>query len=259
MAAPKSSTTPTTPQTNGGTSSAKPGSATAASQAGAAAVNSHSTPTAPTATAADSILEPAGTWPPPIFIRPDASSDERYYMEHRWHAQWSWYDKRASDSKTWYQRLQIIVGVGSVTVPVLVGITSTNETARSALQLATVLISLVVAASAAIENVKKYGDNWRNFRAAAEELAREKAMYDVASGPYRKSKAPFLLFSERCEDIIAKQNGNWLQMTQEKEEKEDKAKDTVPDSGALSFGAMVTTTETSAVSPSDESTMTAAG
>lgn len=159
----------------------------------------------------DYTLKPAGTWPPPIYVRPEADDEERFYLEWRWHAQWAWYDKRAADAKRWHQTFQVIIGVGSVSVPVLVGFNPPEEW-RFPLTILTVGISLAVAIAAALENVYKHGDNWRNFRAAAEELTREKSMYDMGAGPYRRAKNKLAVFIERCEDIIAKQNGNWLQL-----------------------------------------------
>jgi len=167
-------------------------------------------------------LKPGGDWPPPIFFDSlNASDQERFYLEHRWHAQWSYYDQKASEAKKLYQRLQLIIGIGSVTVPVLVGLNASNDVARNTLQLITVAISLCVAAAAAIENVKTYGDNWRTFRGAAEELNREKALYDAHTGPYRRSKNRFLLFVERCEDVIAKQNGAWIALKEEQKDRDD--------------------------------------
>ncbi len=59
---------------------------------------------------------------------------------------------------------------------------------------------------------------------AAEELAREKSLYDMRAGPYRKVKQPYDRFVERTEQIIAKQNGQWLNaQTAEEVEKSDKA------------------------------------
>jgi len=173
-------------------------------------------------------LEPSGVWPPPIFLNAKASSQQqRYYVEHRWHSQWAFYDKKASHSKWWYQFLQMGIGVGSVIVPVLVGFNTTDSGVNNGLQILTVVISLLVAAAAAVENVKKYGDSWRNYRAAAEELAREKSLYDMGAGPYRESQRPFLLFAERCEDVIAKQNGAFFSLSQEGTK--DKDGDGIPD------------------------------
>jgi len=199
-------------------------------QGGAAVVTTSTTTTANSAVnettpqyAAGTVLTPKSTWPPPVFMTAQSSDQERFYMEHRWHAQWSWYDKRASDAKTTHQRLQLIIGIGSVTVPVLVGFSLFDQLGVGiAQQILTVAISLAVAIASAVENVLKPGDNWRSFRAAAEELTREKAMYDVKAGPYRRTKNPFQLFTERCEDIIAKQNGQWLQMQTVEERDDDK-------------------------------------
>lgn len=165
------------------------------------------------------IITPTGAWPPPIYVDASATEQESYYMEHRWYTQWNWYDTKASQAKKEYQRLQIMIGIGSVTVPVLVSLApiAVDTTGRNALTLITVFISLLVAAAAAIENVKNYGEAWRTYRSAAEDLKREKSLYDVRSGPYRKSKRPFLLFVERCEDIMAKQNGSWAAPKEEQQ------------------------------------------
>ncbi len=148
--------------------------------------------------------EEAAAWPPPLFVMRTASDAERYYMKHRWQNQWQYYDSKATENKRNYQWLQLTIGIGSVAVPVLLGFQGTFTIVAT-------IVSLVVAASAAIENVKKFGDGWRSFRAAAEALQREKALYDVSAGPYRIAKRPFIRFVERCEDIIAQQNGQFMQ------------------------------------------------
>jgi hypothetical protein len=143
------------------------------------------------------------TWPPPLYMPRSASLSEKYYMKHRFQSQWLWYDKKSAENKNKHQVLQVVIGVGSVAVPVLLGI----ETLRSY----AVWVSLVVAAAASIENVKKYGENWRSYRRAAENLNREKALYDVQAGPYKAAKRPFARFVERCEEVIAQQNGQFYQ------------------------------------------------
>jgi hypothetical protein len=144
------------------------------------------------------------TWPPPLYLPGSASLAEKYYMKHRYQGQWLWYDKKAAENKNKHQALQVLIGVGSVAVPVLLQLPEPwNKTS--------IVISLIVAAAASIENVKKYGDNWRSYRRAAENLSREKSMFDVGAGPYRNTKRPFARFVERCEEIIAQQNGQFYQ------------------------------------------------
>jgi len=46
-------------------------------------------------------------------------------------------------------------------------------------------------------------------------LHQEKSLYDVKAGRYANNPQGFLRFVERCEEIIAQQNGRWIQ-SQEK-------------------------------------------
>lgn len=154
-------------------------------------------------------ITPESMWPPPVFVRKNIGPHERFYLEHRWYAQWAFFDKKASINKRNYHSLQFIIGVGSVTVPVLVGIR--DDRIQDALYLVTVFISLAVAIAAAIENINKYGDNWRSYRQAAEDLKQEKSLYDVRAGRYADHPSPFTRFVERTEEIVAQQNGRWVQ------------------------------------------------
>lgn len=160
-------------------------------------------------------MKPEGVWPPPIFIKRNVGPRERFYMEYRWFSEWSFFDKKAAENKKRYLRYQWIIGVGSVAVPVLVGINPTTQIGQDLLYLVTVVISLSVAIAAAIENIYKYGENWRSYRQAAEELKQEKSLYDVGAGRYQSDSNAFLRFAERCEEIVAQQNGRWIKATEQ--------------------------------------------
>jgi len=160
---------------------------------------------------------PDASWPPPMYIKRNIPPDERFYMEHRWHSEWSFFDKKATENKNLYHRYQWIIGVGSVAVPVLVGINPADATATQILYFLTVGISLAVAISAAIENIYKYGENWRSYRQAAEELKQEKSLYDARAGRYSERNGAFARFAEKVEEIIAQQNGRWVQTTEKQQ------------------------------------------
>lgn len=165
------------------------------------------------------VFVPDPKWPPPILIEADAKTSERFYMEHRWYGQWKYYDERAEDNKQRYLLLQRIIVIGSVTVPVLIsvgpsiqaGFESVGDSARLVLDMITIISSLAVAVAAGIERLYKYGEYWSSYRNAAEELMQEKALYDTRSGAYKDSETPFLDFVKFTEDIIAQQNGRWVQ------------------------------------------------
>lgn len=166
------------------------------------------------------IITPEPKWPPPILLHKDADASERHYMEHRWYGQWSYYDQRAEQNKQRYLLLQRIIVIGSVSVPVLISIGPSiqaafagtgGEAARAVLDIITIALSLGVAIAAGLEQLYKYGEYWSSYRNAAEELMQEKALFDTLSGPYKESEHPFMAFVNATEEIIAQQNGRWIQ------------------------------------------------
>lgn len=199
---------------------------------------------------------PEAPWPPPIFIRQGLSPQERYYLEHRWYSQWSFFDSKATQNKNRYYRTQIVVGLGSVTVPVLVGINA-QGIAADVLYFVTVFISLSVAMATAIEALYTFGDNWRSYRSAAEDLHQEKSLYDVKAGRYMNNKQAFIRFVERCEEIIAQQNGRWVQSQEKAAEQIRDEGDELLDrtiSATDQFGNPIATTATTTTTITTEPT-----
>ncbi|NJR12409.1 DUF4231 domain-containing protein [bacterium] len=169
------------------------------------------------------VVDVKAPWPPPVFARPTMQPHERFYMENRWYSQWTFFDKRANESKKKYLQLQQIIVIGSVIVPVLVafgpnlatiipsdGVVS-QTVVRFFVDVATVIISTAVAVAAAWEGLHKYGDSWTTYRRAAEEMQQEKFMFDVRAGRYANDPNPYIKFVERCEEVIAQQNGRFIQ------------------------------------------------
>ena len=92
------------------------------------------------------VLVPAGSWPPPIYVDATTSEQEKYYMEHRWYAQWQWYDQKATFFKKRYLLTQLTIGVVSGIVPALVAINSPDLSITEVLKLGAIGLSLVVTA-----------------------------------------------------------------------------------------------------------------
>ncbi len=182
------------------------------------------------------VVMPDSAWPPPIFIKKNAPPRERFYLEKRWHSQWSYYDSKATENKDTYFLYQRIVVIGALIIPALVSINSTlarflagvfnngDVTAEAMWRIGvdsiTVIVSLLVAGAAALESLYKYGENWSSYRSAAEELQAEKNFYDMQSGPYANNPNPFSTFVERVEGIVANQNGKYFQAVQQQLQKQ---------------------------------------
>lgn len=191
------------------------------------------------------LLKEDSTWPPPIFINPNASKREKFYLEHRWHSQWSYYDKEAAKNKVKYYNRQWIVVIGSLIIPAIVSVASTaarfiaefvNDGAaeseaiwRMGIDFVTILISLFVAGAAAVETLNKYGENWNSYRSAAEELQAEKNYYDMQAGPYANNPNPFATFVERVEGVVANQNGKYFQAVQKQLQKQAEDNEAIVD------------------------------
>lgn len=178
---------------------------------------------------ADYQFDPNPNWPPPVFIRQNAPPQERFYIENRWYSQWSYFDKRANENKRRYFSVQLFIGVGSVIVPSLVSLAAFNgdSTFRSGLDLASVVISLGIAIAATLESLNQYGEFWRSYRQAAEELQAEKTYYDMRSGLYNRNADPFSTFVQRCEEIMAKQNGRFIQSVERQQAEAEEQVDTI--------------------------------
>ncbi|HYN90229.1 MAG TPA: DUF4231 domain-containing protein [Ardenticatenaceae bacterium] len=125
-------------------------------------------------------------------------SKEEIYLQQRWQSQRDYYSAKSAFYKRWHHGLQLFIALGAIAVPVILNIAQVP-------QLVPTILSALVAGAAALENVYRFGDNWRNFRQTLEGLKREKVMYDAGAGPYRETDNAFALFVERVESLISEE------------------------------------------------------
>jgi hypothetical protein len=132
---------------------------------------------------------------------------QKTYLRARWLDQVIWLESRASKAQARYYRLRIVTVVGAVMIPALVGITSLADPWGGTVRVLTWVVSLVTAASAAIEGFFRYGERWRNYRNTAEQLKSEGWRYLQLAGPYSVDGAGhdalYGAFANRVEEIIA--------------------------------------------------------
>ena len=83
-----------------------------------------------------------------------------------------------------YYGLRLTTLIGALLVPALVTITLADDTLDTAVKVATWVVSLVVALTAAIEQFFHFGDRWRNYRRTVERLKAEGWLYLQLSGRY---------------------------------------------------------------------------
>lgn len=132
--------------------------------------------------------------------------DERQkrFLRSRWLDQLLWVEQKATKARDRYYRLRLTTMVGAVLLPALITVHATQDKLDSALRGATWLVSLIVAVSAAVEQLFHFGERWRNYRRTAERLKSEGWLLFQLSGPYSAGShaAAYPAFAERVEDLL---------------------------------------------------------
>lgn len=133
---------------------------------------------------------------------------QRDFLKLRWLDQVTWVEAKASKSQRLYYRLRLVTIIGAVVVPALVSLNALDGWYGNAAQIATWVVSLVVAVSAAIEGFFQFGQRWRNYRGTAEQLKTEGWLYFELAGPYAAVNGShgdaYRTFVSRVEDLLQK-------------------------------------------------------
>jgi hypothetical protein len=125
------------------------------------------------------------------------------YMVNRWQDQYDYYSTKANMNKKIYQRIRLTVALIGFLIPVTV-------TVSDVAPIVPALLGVAVSFLTAWETIYRYGDNWRSFRRASEELKRERVYYDAGAGAYTNPQDAFIRFVNNCEAIMAQESGNFF-------------------------------------------------
>lgn len=152
----------------------------------------------------------------------------KQFLKSRWLDQLIWMDKASKKNQKYYYIFRLSCIVGGVLIPALVSIKA-NGTIDGYLHFLTVLLSLIVAVSAAVEEFFHFGERWRHYRRMAEILKSEGWSFFQRSGRYRKHEShteAYPEFAGRVEEILQKEVEVFI--TKVSKEKADKKKSPKP-------------------------------
>lgn len=145
----------------------------------------------------------------------------------RWLDQLVWVENKANQARNNYYRLRLTTVIGALLVPALVSVNAASDNVDLAFRIATWVVSVVVAVSAAVEQFFHFGDRWRNYRQTAEQLKAEGWLFFQLSGPYSADGATHELtyssFANRVEELIKTDVDVYLTQVAVEREKEQKA------------------------------------
>ena len=125
---------------------------------------------------------------------------QKRFMHSRWLDQLLWMEGRAAKAQRRYYILRLTAIVGGVIVPALVGL--------DRFQGLTVVISLIVAVSVAVEEFFHFGERWRHYRRTAEALKMEGWQFFQLSGGYQNfatHAGGYPEFAARVEDCLGRE------------------------------------------------------
>lgn len=129
------------------------------------------------------------------------------YINARWLNYVEWWDSRARKAKWKYFAVRSAVVIGSALIPALVGLRELKQVGYAAwlFSVASIAVSLVVAACAGLESLYGWGDIWREKRVAAELIKSEGFSFLQLTGTYAHfdtHQDAYKLFAQSVEDLI---------------------------------------------------------
>ncbi len=145
---------------------------------------------------------------------------EEVYLKDRVDDQLKYYETAANKTKTIFNRMQLLIIVFGLLVPVAINFpvdlfsTELAGTLGAGVQLSVTIMSLIVAILTGILNFKKYGDLWLSYRMTEELLKHEKFTYLTRSGKYASDDA-FGKFVQTIESLISHEHNKFHSLIQD--------------------------------------------
>ncbi len=129
---------------------------------------------------------------------------QKKFLKSRWLDQLFWMEATSKKNQSYYYLFRLACIIGGVMIPALVSL-KVAGVMGGFVQFVTVLLSLIVAVSAAIEEFFHFGERWRHFRHTAELLKGEGWSFFQLTGTYQKYTShtdAYPVFAGRVEEAF---------------------------------------------------------
>ncbi|HDC9821918.1 TPA: DUF4231 domain-containing protein [Staphylococcus aureus] len=140
------------------------------------------------------------------------------YVRYRLEDQINWYDTKSISCQKQYnfnKHIQIIAGA---LIPAITPFSLVFNSMSFTIVISILGIPIVISQS--ISSIKKFHENYIQYRTTCEVLKHEKYLYLNNVEPYDNEKEPLKLLVLRVESIISNENINWQTMRQDIKEEE---------------------------------------
>ena len=146
--------------------------------------------------------------------------DVNNYIQYRLIDQIRWYDGKAIHCRTYHERISIFAIILTTTSSFLALLSANFPGGSPWISILAALCGSTTTVLLAVDKLKKYQELHNQYRGTCEKLKQEVHLYRTQSGDYQDpNRDPQTndLFIERCESIMATENGTWAQLNEKKE------------------------------------------
>ncbi len=150
---------------------------------------------------------------------------QKKFLKTRWLDQLLWMEAASKKNQQFYYLFRLACIIGGVMIPALVSLKIAGGMGAF-VQFATVLLSLIVAVSAAIEEFFHFGERWRHYRRTAELLKGEGWSFFQLAGSYQKSLThadAYPVFAGRIEEAFQNELEIFITKVSKEDAQEKKA------------------------------------
>ena len=152
------------------------------------------------------------------------SEMQQHFLRSRWLDQVLWMEGRANSAQWYYYRLRLATIIGGILIPAIVSLDLSGITG-SIFRYLSIIIGLIVAISAALEQFFNYGERWRHYRRTVETLKMEGWKFFQLSDNYENYKNhpdAYPAFAKLVENVIQRDVEVFItEVVKEKKEKDE--------------------------------------
>ncbi|MEJ2091887.1 MAG: DUF4231 domain-containing protein [Syntrophobacterales bacterium] len=160
---------------------------------------------------------------------------QKHFLRSRWLEQVLWMEDKADTCQFRYYALRLLAIVGGVIIPVLVSLKVAGKSAAAFVSWITIVLSLTVAISLAVEEFLRFGERWRHYRRTVEILKNDGWQFFQLSGPYKSHPShqeAYPEFAAHVEGILQGEVEVYItQIMRERKGKEEEQPAEPPSSG----------------------------
>ena len=140
------------------------------------------------------------------------------YINDRLDDQIKYYYLKSIEYKKKHENISLATIIISALIALVPAFIDILPNCKGIITFLSALLAATITVLQAIDKLKKYNDLFYQFRMTCEKLKQEKELYLYQSGEYKRTDEMTneQLFVERCESIMATENGTWAQLNEKK-------------------------------------------